>query len=97
MVTTKERTDLRKELVGQGYSWEHIDEWQPKVTLYWHTEKVTPSGDVVSPVGTAVKGLPGNPDSGRAGSGCSRFLPTTPVSVVGVRPVVLMSNLAKAR
>ena len=62
MVTTKERTDLRKELVGQGYSWEHIDEWQPKVTLYWHTEKVTPSGDVVSPVGTAVKGLPGNPD-----------------------------------
>ena len=60
--TTKERTELRGELVGRGYSWEYIDEWQPKITLYRHAIKMSPSGEVISPAGTAVKGLPGNPD-----------------------------------
>jgi len=61
MVTTKERTEIREELVSQGYSWEYIDGWQPKITLYRHRE--IKNGElVVSPVGTAVENLPGNPD-----------------------------------
>ena len=61
-ITTKERTELRKELVGQGYSWEFIDEPHSKITLYRHAATMTPSGDIVSSVGTAVKGLPSTPD-----------------------------------
>jgi len=61
-MTTKERTDLRAELVSQGYSWNYIDEWQPKATLYRHREIKNPSGEVVSGAGTKVEGLPGNPD-----------------------------------
>jgi hypothetical protein len=61
-ITTKERTELRQELVGQGYSWEYIDEWQPKVSLYRHRTMVSPSGDVVSEAGTKLDNLPGNPD-----------------------------------
>ena len=61
-ITTKERTVLRGELVGQGYSWNYIDEWQPKVTLYRHRGLINPNGEVVSPVGTKLGNLPGNPD-----------------------------------
>ena len=61
-ITTKERTELRTELVGQGYSWNYIDEWQPKVTLYRHRVLTNPSGETVSPVGAALENLPGNPD-----------------------------------
>jgi len=62
MVTTRERTQLREELVGQGYSWEYIDGWQPKITLYRHAEKLNPSKEVVSQIGSKVENLPGNPD-----------------------------------
>ena len=61
-LTTRERTELRQELVGQGYSWEYIDEWQPKVSLYRHRAQVSPSGEVVSEAGTKLVNLPGNPD-----------------------------------
>ena len=61
-ITTKERTELRQELVGQGYSWKYIDEWQPKVTLYRHRALTNPSGETVSPVGTKLENMPGNPD-----------------------------------
>jgi hypothetical protein len=61
-ITTKERTQLRQELVGQGYSWDYIDEWQPKVTLHRHRALTNPSGDIVSPVGATLENLPGNPD-----------------------------------
>ena len=61
MVTTKERTEIRAELVSQGYSWEYIDGWQPKITLYRHRE-IKNGEEVVSPVGTKVENLPGNPD-----------------------------------
>jgi hypothetical protein len=61
-ITTKERTELRKDLVGQGYHWDYIDEWQPKVSLYRHRAMVSPSGDLVSDVGTRLDNLPGNPD-----------------------------------
>ena len=62
MVTTRERTELRSELVGQGYSWEYVDGWQPKITLYRHAEKLNTSKEVVSSIGTKVENLPGNPD-----------------------------------
>ncbi len=61
-IGTRERTQLRDELTSQGYHWNYIDEWQPKVTLYRHRALVSPSGDVVSQVGTALHNLPGNPD-----------------------------------
>ena len=62
VMTTKARSELRDELVGQGYSWEYVDEWQPKTTLYLHRARTNPEGDVVKPVGTKVTGVPGNPD-----------------------------------
>ena len=62
MVTTRDRQDLRQELVSRGYSWEYVDEWQPKVTLYRHAALLNASGEEIKPAGTAVKGLPGNPD-----------------------------------
>jgi hypothetical protein len=62
MVTTKERTDMRKELVARGYAWEYVDEWQPKVTLYRHADMIGADGTLVKPAGTAVERLPGNPD-----------------------------------
>ena len=61
-IGTRERIQLRDELTSQGYHWNYIDEWQPKVTLYRHRALVSPSGDVVSQVGTALPNLPGNPD-----------------------------------
>jgi len=61
-MTTKERTDLRQELVGRGYSWEYVDEWPSKTTLYRHREIKNPNGEIVSPAGTAVLNLPGNPE-----------------------------------
>ena len=77
-MTTKERTELREELVGQGYSWNYIDEWQPKVTLYRHREMKNPKGEVVSEAGTKVEGLPGNPDyvSRKARQGLLQWPPT---------------------
>ena len=61
-LTTKERTDLRKELVSQGYAWEYVDEWQPKTTLYLHAPRLNEQGDVVKPAGATVENLPGSPD-----------------------------------
>ena len=61
-IGTRERIELRDELTSQGYHWDYIDEWQPKVTLYRHRALVSPSGDLVSQVGTALHNLPGNPD-----------------------------------
>lgn len=62
MVTTKERTKLREELVSQGYSWEYVDEWQPKITLYRHAPIMSEQGKVIRPFGSKAENLPGNPD-----------------------------------
>ena len=63
MVTTRERTQMRSELNAQGYAWEYIDEWQPKITLYRHVAKVNPDNqEVIEPIGHPVVNLPGNPD-----------------------------------
>jgi len=62
MVTTRERTQIREELVSQGYSWEYVDGWQPKITLFRHTPLMNLSNEIVSPVGSKVDNLPGSPD-----------------------------------
>jgi hypothetical protein len=62
MVTTAERQQLREELVSQGYAWDYIDSWQPKTVLYRHAPGLDVNGKVSSPVGTPIKGVPGNPD-----------------------------------
>ena len=58
MVTTAERKQLREELVSNGYSWDYIDSWQPKITLYRHTPGLNENGKVCFPVGTAIPTLP---------------------------------------
>ena len=62
MVTTTDRQRIRAELVALGYAWEYIDEWQPKATLYRHAPGLDIEGNVAFPVGTPLKGVPGNPD-----------------------------------
>ena len=65
-MTTKDRTELREELVGQGFSWDYVDEWPSKSTYYVHRAVKNPSGEVVRDVGTEITGLPGNPDYARS-------------------------------
>ena len=62
MVNLSDRQRMRSDLVAAGYSWEYIDEWQPKTTLYRHAPTMSEDGQVISPVGTKVENLPGNPD-----------------------------------
>ena len=62
MVNLSDRQRTRNELVSIGYSWDYIDEWQPKVSLYRHRAMISPSGELVSDVGTKLDNLPGNPD-----------------------------------
>ena len=61
MVTTAERQQLREELVSQGYTWDYIDSWQPKITLYRHTPGLNTDGEICFPVGTQLKNLTGTP------------------------------------
>ena len=62
MVNLSDRQRMRQELVAQGFSWEYVDEWQPKTTLYRHTPGLDIEGNEVFPVGSAIKGVPGSPD-----------------------------------
>ena len=62
MVNLSDRQRTREELVSIGYSWDYIDEWQPKTTLYRHAPGLNVDGNEVFPVGSSVKGVPGSPD-----------------------------------
>jgi len=62
MVNLSDRQRMRQELVAVGYSWEYIDEWQPKTTLYRHAPGLDINGNEVFPVGSSIKGVPGSPD-----------------------------------
>ena len=62
MVNLSDRQRMRSELVAVRYSWEYIDEWQPKTTLYRPTPGLDINGNEVFPVGSAIKGVPGSPD-----------------------------------
>ena len=61
-LTTRERIEIREQLIGQGYSWEYVDGWQPKISLYRHAATLTQDGVVISPIGAKLENLPGNPD-----------------------------------
>ena len=50
------------ELVNTGFSMRYIDEWQAKTVLYRHKASLNVQGEVVRDVGTALTGVPGNPD-----------------------------------
>jgi hypothetical protein len=62
MAGISERNNQQNELGGLGYSLRYIDEWQPKTVLYRHKPDYNVDGDIVQDVGSAVKGIPGNPD-----------------------------------
>ena len=57
-----ERNKMKTALVNLGFSMKYIDDWQPKTTLYRHTEAYNGEGDVTDAVGTSVSNVPGNPD-----------------------------------
>ena len=57
-----ERNKMKTELAGIGYSLKYINDWQPKITLYRHTASLNTEGEVIRDIGTAISGVPGNPD-----------------------------------
>ena len=62
MVGITERNQQKLELVNTGFSMRYIDEWQAKTVLYRHKASLNVQGEVVRDVGTALTGVPGNPD-----------------------------------
>ncbi len=61
-MNSKQRQSVRAELVSQGYSWEYVDSWQPKITLYVHRPMLNAEGKEGVARGTALPNQPGNPD-----------------------------------
>ena len=62
MAGITERNQQKMELVNSGFSMRYIDEWQAKTVLYRHKASLNVQGEVVRDVGTALTGVPGNPD-----------------------------------
>ena len=62
MADITERNKQKIELVNSGFSLKYIDEWQAKTVLYRHKASLNIQGEVVRDVGTALTGVPGNPD-----------------------------------
>ena len=58
----KKRIEVRAELVAQGYSFDYVDSWPPKVTLYPHRDLLNTEGQVAIPRGTPLPNHPGHPD-----------------------------------
>jgi hypothetical protein len=58
----KQRQAVRAELVSYGYSWQYVDSWAPKLTLYWHRPQLNTEGQMVKPIGTVLPMQPGNPE-----------------------------------
>ncbi len=61
-MNNKRKAEVRTELQSAGYRIDYINSWPPKIDMWWHRDTKNPSGDVVSPVGTAVPNQPGHPD-----------------------------------
>ena len=61
MITTADRVPMKAELVANGYAWNYLDTWQPKITLYRHAPGLTVTGELAFPVGTPLPQLPGEP------------------------------------
>ena len=62
MTGMTERNRQKVELAGKGYSSSYINDWSAKTTLYRHNPSHNQDGEVVAEIGTAVSGVPGNPD-----------------------------------
>lgn len=62
MVGITERNKQRLELANAGFSMGYIDDWQSKTTLYRHKPSYNNEGKIIGAVGTAITGVPGNPD-----------------------------------
>ena len=62
MAGITERNQQKMELVNTGFSMRYIDEWQAKTVLYRHKASLNVQGEVVRDIGTALTGVPGNPD-----------------------------------
>ena len=56
MVAITERQELRRKLVEQGFTWEFIDEPNPKTVMYRHAPGMNVEGEVVFPVGSIWPG-----------------------------------------
>tara|TARA_X000001388_G_C2140559_1_gene88527 strand:+ start:136 stop:537 length:402 start_codon:yes stop_codon:yes gene_type:complete len=62
MVGITERNKQKIQLANAGFTLKYIDEWQAKTTLYRHKPSYNNEGQIIGAVGTAVTGVPGNPD-----------------------------------
>ena len=62
MAGITERNRQKDELTSIGFSMKYIDTWQPKTTLYLHKESYYAGGGIAADIGTAVAGVPGNPE-----------------------------------
>ena len=62
MVGITERNKQRLELANAGFTMKYIDDWQAKTTLYRHKPSYNNEGEISGAVGTAITGVPGNPD-----------------------------------
>ena len=62
MVGITERNKQKLELANAGFSMGYIDDWQSKTTLYRHKPSYNNEGKIIGAVGTAITGVPGNPD-----------------------------------
>ncbi len=58
----KKRQEVRAELVSQGYSYDYVDSWPPKTTLYAHRALLNVEGKVAMERGSLVENQPGHPD-----------------------------------
>jgi len=56
LVGINQRQQLRKELVEQGFTWEFIDEPNPKIKMYRHAPGMNVDGVVVFPAGSVWPG-----------------------------------------
>lgn len=59
----EEREKLRAELAKLGVKGEYLDSWQPRQDGWRHRPGLNVEGAEVTPAGTQVPNLPGNPDS----------------------------------
>jgi hypothetical protein len=58
----KRTQEAKKLLTSQGYAWNYLDTWQPRVLYFWHRPRVNIDRIVVQPAGTELPQQPGHPD-----------------------------------
>lgn len=71
------RQQARAELTAQGYSWDYVDSWPPKIDMWNHVDLKNIEGVVVAPAGKLFPNQPGHPDHAARKSRIG-FLPWEP-------------------